>query len=144
MARRRLIVVAAALASVTFGAAWWLSLDRLSPAEERLVGNWWHRDADSGEWSVMTLTPGRRYACARLGGPSRIVPPAGRWSVRGGQLVVDLEANPVRRGLRPLAGQRGVTVADVGAFPLASVTADEMVIAHVRGPRRTWTRTSTD
>ncbi len=126
------------------GLAWWQSRDRLSPEEQRLVGTWRYRDPNTGEWSVMTLAPDRRYVCVRRNRTGTPEPPPGRWSVRDGKLVVDLEADALRRSLRSVAGPLGLSVADVGVFPLASVSAGEMVIAHPRGPRHTWTRAPAD
>jgi hypothetical protein len=143
MTRRRLILIAVATVTL-LGLAWWQSHDRLSPEEERLVGTWRHCNPESGEWSVMILTAERQFTCVPLGSPSTRIPPHARWWVRDGQLVVDLETDPIRRSLRPLAGQIGVVVADVAVFPLASVTTNEMVITHARGPRRTWTRAPAD
>jgi hypothetical protein len=141
MRRRRRIEVLIAFASIAAGVAWWAPLDRLSTEEQQLTGTWWHRDPVWGYWSVMVLGPDRSYQAASLG---RSVPPAGRWSVRGSTLVIDLESNVARRTMRPLASRIGLTVADVGQFPLASVSADELVIAHTSGERLIWVRSPTD
>jgi hypothetical protein len=65
MTRRRLIL-AASVAVVALGAAWWLTPDGLSVEERRLVGSWRHYDPESGERSVMLLLPDRQYSCVRL------------------------------------------------------------------------------
>jgi hypothetical protein len=50
MTRRRLTLTAA-IASAAFGAAWWLSVERLTSTEQRLVGTWrLDPDRQAGKW----------------------------------------------------------------------------------------------
>jgi hypothetical protein len=139
MKRGRSILAVVALAGA-LGAAWWLNADRLTAEEKALVGTWRSYDSRSNEWSEMRLLPDRQYYCVRLSAPSTHASPSGRWSVRNGTLIVDLEASTVRRAMRQVADRIGVVVADVGIFPLASVTSDEFVISRRSSPPGKWTR----
>jgi hypothetical protein len=131
MARRRLIVVAVALAPVAVGAAWWLLLARLSAEEQRLVGVWRYAAGGDNDRLRVEMTPDRRVWWGTPGEEYREV---GRWSVRGDGIVIDRETNPARRAVRPVALRLGVRVEPVVTFRFAWLTADVLTVRQNDGP----------
>jgi hypothetical protein len=144
MTRRRLVLIAVAAAAL--GAAWWWFATGLSAEERRLEGTWRYHDTTSGRWTnTLILVADRQYWDVPAGSRGPVgAPPDGRWSIRGGELVVDLERSAIRRLGRPLAGAIGVRVAPAVGYPLASVTMDEVIVVGPDGSRRVWTRAPAD
>jgi hypothetical protein len=139
MTRRRLIL-AACVAVVALGAAWWLTLDQLAPDERQLVGTWRHHQPTSGRWTnTLILSRNRQYWDVPLYQRAHGTPD-GTWAIRNGEFIVDLECDTVRRTLRPLCNLLHVRIAPKVSCPLASITADEVVIVMPDGNRHVWTR----
>jgi hypothetical protein len=148
MTRRRLILVAAVLAFAAFGAAWWQSLDRLTPEEQLIAGEWRlspNGATGSGTWA---LSPGRQCHMALSGhdknGNLWTTSLSGRWSVRRGAITVDGEGSPVRRALRPVYRLLGWPTSGPTVYTPAFVTSDEMVIVGPDGALQVWTRATAD
>jgi hypothetical protein len=141
MTRRRLIVVAVALALVAIGGAWWLSLDSLSAEEQKLVGTWRLSANSPGESGVWELWPNRvcrmRFQPPAPAGGYRIL---GRWSGRAGQLVVDSESNPIRKRLRRVIGLFGVRTGGLSGLRPEFISDDQFVFIGPDGTRQVWTR----
>jgi hypothetical protein len=104
MTRRRL-VLAACVAVVAIGAAWWLFADGLSAEERRFVGTWRLRQNEP----FLTLTFTTDHRCSRSARyPSWTNVTPGHWWIRGERVFMDLEPNAVRRVLRPLLDRLGI------------------------------------
>jgi hypothetical protein len=123
MTRRRLIL-AACVAVVALGAAWWLYSDGLSAEERRLVGTW------NDGLVVFQFTAGHR--CEMVDGDNRF---PGRWSIRGDCLVIDFEQSAVRRALRPLASLVKLQVGPVIRSRLEWTTENEVTAVTLDGGR---------
>jgi hypothetical protein len=148
MARRRLIwfVVVLAVVAACAAVAAWVSSDSLSSDEKLLVGRWRFGPDAAQPLGDFVLGPDRECLYRRW----RPLDPgvlhesiAGRWSLREGVIYVDLERNPVRRGVRPLAYRVGIDVQTQYAFVVESVTADTLIIGSPNGDE-TWIRAPAD
>jgi hypothetical protein len=140
MTRRRLIL-AACVAVIVLGAAWWLFGNWLTAEERKLVGTW-HGELDRG------FGPDRvQYAADHLfltiSPPTPDHAPPYRWYVRSGSLVIDCEPSLIRRLLRPLAPSLGMTVRQVVAYPL-EVDEGRMIVFDPGGGSSVWIRDSGD
>jgi hypothetical protein len=134
MARRRLIL-AACVAVVALGAAWWMFTDRLTAEEWQLVGAWRYDDAAAGKTkSRFALTPDRRVFNPDF--PDRA---PWLWCIEGSSLVFEHEPNAARRIFRPLAGLLGLRVLPCGRFPF-EVTGDMLTVHAEYQPPSVWIR----
>ncbi len=143
MGRRQLVVAVGTVALVAAG-GWWLSLDRLSAEERRLVGTWQQSDPRTGEWWVrMVLAPDRRVWLCSPDEPDVLHLAQPGWAVRGGSFSGNDEPNPVRRVLRPLARRLGLAAYPDRAWPV-TVTDNELIFVLADGTREVWTRAPAD
>jgi hypothetical protein len=142
MTRRRL-VLAAALAAIALGAAWWLLSDGLDAEERRLVGTW-RTDADGGGGAdYWRFAPDRRSSWwhqAPNGNSRGTVPLAGPWSVAGREIVMDGEPSGLRRTLRPFLNRLGVATGTVMTLTLEGVADDYPIVRGLDGKRHVWDR----
>ncbi|HEY1380467.1 MAG TPA: hypothetical protein VGF55_26945 [Gemmataceae bacterium] len=132
MGRRRLVVVVGVLALVAAG-AWWLSVDRLTTDEQRLLGVWHSRLPLP---PVMTLTLTADHRCEVSSYPNVA---SGRWWVRDATVFLDMEPSPARRSVRPLLDRVGVMV-----VPVLSLRAADFDLDGTNGHRAHWTRAPAD
>jgi hypothetical protein len=111
MTRRPVILVA--FTALVGGLAWMSSSSYLTPEERALVRTWrfgLRRPA------FITLTFAADHRCeraARYPWGTDITP--GRWWARDGRVFLDLEPNPIKRGLRPVLVRLGLSVTPVGS-----------------------------
>jgi hypothetical protein len=118
MTRRRLIL-AACVAVVALGAAWWLYGDGLTAEERRLVGTWRNLDSRTGEWvGTMTFLPDHTHVYVPRSGQPRPGSRSHLWHIRDGAIVFDYEPSAIRRLLRPLAPRLGLSVGPAIGAPL--------------------------
>jgi hypothetical protein len=111
MIRRRLMLAAGA--AFLLGTGWWLSFNRLTPDEQRLVGTW---RLGPRRPAFITLTLAADHRCeraARYTWGTDTTP--GRWWAQDGRIFIDLEPNPVKRALRPVLVRIGLPVTPVGS-----------------------------
>jgi hypothetical protein len=140
MTRRRLVLVAA-LAVVALGAAWCLSVDRLTAEERRLVGMWRQPDCPvSPEVVVLFFDSDRQFYVAELRLPRRSGSLPAVWSVGDGGVVIDPEPSRLRRALRPILTRLGVAVKPADRAALEWVSDDEMIQVEPNGDRTRWVR----
>jgi hypothetical protein len=141
MKRRRWIVVAIGVA-LMLGAAWWLTLDRLSDDEDLLVGQW--ADLTHSNWWILR---GNREASgfddrARRnwtgGGLPTVYRIDYRWRCAAGRLVFDAEPVRWRRTLRPALSFLGVPVGWREVYVIESRAGDLMTVIGPDGTRETW------
>jgi hypothetical protein len=142
MTRCRLIL-AACVAAVALGAAWWLYGDGLSAEERWLVGTW-HLSGPTAQKGSFLLGQDRDG--------SLIVDPLGvdswafgeqvfgRWSFRDSVIFLDLEQNPAHRVLRPVCALLHIKVGAKYEFAISSVSPDEFAFSNRSGTREVWTR----
>jgi hypothetical protein len=134
MTRRRPIL-AACVAVVVLGAAWWLSADRLTADEQQIVGTWRYNDAETGEAKFrIVLTADRQFYDPEF--PDRA--PCW-WHIQNGSIVFDYEPNPIRRALRPLAPMLRLGVGRRNQLSI-EVTGDRMAVTPPNGTPTVWTR----
>jgi hypothetical protein len=141
MTRRRLIL-AACVAVVAQGGAWWLWSAHEWADEQRLVGTWHLGNSPTweGSWTFGADRVGHRWV-SRRGFCSLVdIEDSDHWSLRGGMIVLDGEPSAFRRTIRPLLHFFGQACAAHQTFPLESVTDDQMVIVWPGGEREFWTR----
>jgi hypothetical protein len=139
MTRRRLIL-AACVAVVALGAAWWLTSERLTEDERSLVGTW-RFSATVGN-RVWTFRPDGR---ARLDadGPGSLF--TGRildchWTATARELTLDSETSWVRRTLRPLLQRFGEHIDPPIAFTVVSRTENQVIVKVPITGAQVWTR----
>jgi hypothetical protein len=150
MTRRRLIV-AACVAVVALGAAWWLFSDRLTADERHFVGTW-HPTSGSGQWLFGADRAGRYERSFRGSAPTDPAFPAASWSynypgtwiAQGGVITVDGESNSFRRAIRPALRFFGRRPIEAARFTLESIFENEMVVITPDGTREVWTRIRED
>jgi hypothetical protein len=124
MARRR-IILAACVAVVALGTAWWWYADRLTPEEERLVGTWQLQHVEQVSVPpTVSFGRDRRWAWTLRTTTGMRSTITGRWSVRDGRVYLDQEPNPIRRMFRPLLGRLKITVAPVGDYSMTAFDFD--------------------
>jgi hypothetical protein len=144
---RRSLILAACVAVVALGVAWWYGMNRLSVEERRLLGTW-HPTSGSGHWTFGADRNGR-FQRSRTGPVSDdpTVPTTSwscdfpeHWAIRDGAIVIDGEMNIFRRAFRPVVRMFGRPRSEPMSFALESVTAAEMVIVQPDGSKDIWTR----
>jgi hypothetical protein len=142
MARRRLIKFVGVLELVTAGAAWWLSIDRLSAEEQRLLGTWYLREPPgmrlAGGVVVHDYGPDRTcrvhlidrrtgtVAVRRDGRPDETL---GRWQVRDGKLVCAWDTGLLGRVRQALPARvSGTKRGTSEILEIERLTDDELVV----------------
>jgi hypothetical protein len=144
MTRRRLTL--AIVATVFCGAAWWLSLDRLSAEERLVVGTWIYDGTSPNVRPAMRIGPDRQ--CAFASAPPRDghyqLNSSALWYVRDGAVVFDREPSAIRRTVRPVLHAIGLPAGGAMSYSLDSIAADKLVLVLPDGTRATWTRASAD
>jgi hypothetical protein len=145
MTRRRFLIAACVIV-VALGAAWWLLADRLTVEEQRLVGTWradlgavsgvaiLHFDADRRS-RLSTRSPSGNLLVMEFNGP---------WSVCGGKIVIEGEANSFLRAVRPLLSVLGLPHGGNLTLDLESAADDEMATSGFAGASQIWTRVRED
>lgn len=129
---RRHLILAAALAVVALGAAWWMSWDGLTAQS----GGWWGGGGTRTQQqdSTTVFSADRRYRSE--GGPPQPIgeqPPVW-WSIQGDWLVFDAEPSPLRRALRPVARFVRLRIGPVMSYQMEQ-SADELVFPQADGSR---------
>jgi hypothetical protein len=139
MTRRRLIL-AACVAVVALGAAWWLFVERLTAEERLLVGVWRPETEQPNAEVVWEFRGDRSFQCThtskRKGMPSSEAIYAGRWYVKGDDLFTDFEDSFFRRYFRPVARMIGMRGRDLESSRVESLTADRIVFVFPGDTRR--------
>ncbi|HEY1377825.1 MAG TPA: hypothetical protein VGF55_13585 [Gemmataceae bacterium] len=148
MTRRRLILVACvAQVALTVWAAWWLSVDRLSAEEQALVGTW-EVQTDTVFFSYWwEFRPDRHTSrhvrpCVTMAYRDPAIPDPtaleGRWHLRDGALVVDVEPGP------QVSRLSGIQVGPTTTVAVKSLAPDRFVLAtDPGGGWKSWVRTTT-
>jgi hypothetical protein len=145
MTRRRLIL-AACVAVVALGAAWWGFDDRLTVEEQHLVGAWQTPTFDNGG-KVRTFRPDRSFRLRLFWPGGGKVVDGTRWYVRDGSRVTDFETNPFRRFVRaagPATSVLGIKADPALPLRILSVSATQIEVGHPNGVNEIWTRVPAD
>lgn len=141
MTRRRFILAACAVV-VALGATWWLSAERLTAEEQRLVGTWRLTPDPIEGHGIWTLKADHTYDLRRWS--SRIgqlgYDASGRWNLRGGAIVLEGEPDAIRRVVQRLLSVAGLPHDAPWVVTFELATADEMVNVSLDGSRQTWIR----
>jgi hypothetical protein len=126
--------------AVVLGGFGWFAADRLS-ADERAVAGWWQAGPDgNGQTVYCFLEPDRQFFLNRSYADAHGQGYAGVWSVGNGVLRLDTEEDPKQRALRRVCALVGLCRDSQMEFTIASVAADEIVIALPNGGSEIWTR----
>ena len=148
MTRRRLIL-AACVAAVALGAAWWLCSDRLTPEEQRLVGTWHLNvapDAAQPAGTISVWELGRDRGChfreldprtaSVLRAPDgTAIEVNGHWRVDEGRLTFDW-AGPLVRLRRVIPeGLPGSLPTAFEQIHIESIGADEVILGKWDGKK---------
>jgi len=142
MTRRRLIL-AACVAVVALGAAWWHWIDRVSAEERRLAGTWQVTSIDQRGWSGWTL--GSDNVARLTGGPpgafcGNIFTIKYHWRWTGGRLLFEGEEDSLRRLIRPLLQCLRMQVAPLEVYTVELLGPDQLAVIAPDGTREVWTR----
>jgi hypothetical protein len=144
MRKRRLIMAACALALIAAAVTWWVWAGSLTAEERLLVGTWTYDPNTTNGHPWCQFGPDHRcYSeVAQPDGAMLMVEWKGRWFVREGALVMDGEANGIRRAFRPIL--RRMAIPHNGAYGLRinSITSDKVVVVNLNGTLLTLTRVS--
>jgi hypothetical protein len=152
--RSRVFAIMGTVALLAAVAAWWLSDERLTPEEERLVGTWQHT-VTARHWLTWVFRPDRSsdITSTQISDGSgtihfeyiqgdMMLP--GRWHVRAGEVIVDTEKNQFRRALRPLCELVGIYAGMKCRTKIEWRSDDEIISGGPDSPRLVWTRSPSD
>jgi hypothetical protein len=142
MRKRRRTVVVGLLALAAVGVAWWTLTYYLTATERLLLGTWANNQNSSDGHPRSKFGPNHRYSFEMPDafGTMKMVEWSGRWFVRDGAIVLDGEANDIRRAIRPILRFVGQPQNDPIRFRIISITSDELVTAKPDGTLMTLTR----
>jgi hypothetical protein len=142
MTRRR-VILAACVAVVAMGAAWWLFFTGMTAEEYQLVGKWqvafppYKRVA--GELEFRDNRKCHWESWTRPGIPGSKVESSATWRLSGNELAFDNEPSFLLRLLRPTAKLTKLKVSPVSRTRLDWVSADRIERDSLNG-REVWTR----
>jgi hypothetical protein len=137
MTRRRLIL-AACVAVVALGAAWWYYGDGLTAQERRLVGRW-QTSGPEGQGTIEVEFLADREFAIFVDGRRTSASRRMRWKVADGRMVVDCEMSQWRRLARPLLSVLGVSVQHVEVVRV-EVDGGNLTLTNKFAKRTVWTR----
>jgi hypothetical protein len=109
MTRRRLIL-AACVAVVALGAAWWLCGDGLSVGERRLLGTWQFSENTPARIDVSrSFRVDRTFEqlIVSTGSNTWYFSDSGVWRIRGNSLIIDREGNLIHHAIQSLRRMLG-------------------------------------
>ncbi len=135
MRRRRLVGAVGVLTLIVAGAAWWLSADRLTAEEQRLIGTWVVSGPSGVTMEVYTADRVCRWRIVNGRETPDLLPY--RWAVKDVCVEYDEELSALRRLLRPLAPRLGIKVGERHRIPLVSVSDDTLTMHRIELPHPT-------
>jgi hypothetical protein len=133
MTRSRLNL-AACVAVVALGAAWWFYGDGLTAEERRLVGTWRHSD----NLEFVFCTDRRCWIVQH----KQIRSTESRWSVREGIISFDKELSPFRRAYRLVA--QGIGIVSPSESMRGELKTENEIVTISGIVRFEWTRINGD
>jgi hypothetical protein len=141
MTRRRFIL-AACVAVVALGAAWWMFVGGLTAEEQRLVGLWQQRHNETGRITgALDLKADHSFLLATTDNKGQLLfTNVGAWSVKAGKLSLDTDPDPIRRLLRRIFDRFGMEVrGNIAELVTSDFVADQRPVNNF-----SWTRNRGD